>query len=89
MSRTFTSNLKENIQYPFTLKIRILWSKNITEEREPHIKFFLVLVIPFYVLLALAVNLETSYHRGNGVDSTWLFNLFDGPCNTRKHVMII
>ncbi len=68
------STMSFNLQYPFSLMIKMCWSKNIQEERESPVQTLLGSMDP---LICLLLNLAAFLEFGGGSNSTKLI----GSCS--------
>ena len=82
VAHMYLSNVKINVDYPYTLLVRVVWSKNINDERNAPDQILLGANDPTYcVLLALAIHLET-WIGGVARKTDFLFELY--PSVTTK-----
>jgi hypothetical protein len=74
-ARFETDDLKENLDFPFTLLCKMCWSKNVLEERDAPDQILLgSMDTDFCVLMALAIYLEHWIEHGDGLQSRFLFS---------------
>ena len=70
MMKLEKSTMSFNLQYPFTLTIKMCWSKNIQEERESPVQMLFGSMDP---LICPLLNLAAFLEFGDGSNSTKLF----------------
>jgi len=86
VSHMYLVNVKINPDFPYTLLVCIVWSKNILDERLAPDQVLLGANDPTYcVLLAFAIHLET-WIGGVSRDTEFMFDLFKTPNSTKTRV---
>jgi hypothetical protein len=81
-------DIKPDLHFPFSLFVRMCWSKNVNEERDADEQILLGPVQREYcILLALAMYPEVWIGSGNGMLGTLLFNIVeDDLIKSKKRV---
>ena len=78
-------NLVVSTQYPWTLTVKLRWSKNVNEPRDcPHQILLGVMDVRYCVLLSMAIFLEYWIESGAGMTSPWLFG--EGVTNDQSTI---
>ena len=78
-------DLVVSTQYPWTLTVKLRWSKNVNEARDcPHQIILGSMDVSYCLLLAMTVFLEYWIESGAGMTSPWLFG--EGVTNDQSTI---
>ncbi len=91
-----TSTILKNARYPFTLHIKMCWSKNIVSEKQLHTQMLFVLmdalVCPFLNLTVYFKScLEETHSGGNSFpkQTNWGISIFLGTNFESEHFLLV